>query len=149
MMKKGRQTLPLVVLGTIGLPGLVLMLLCLSLRRTASEVKQQKPKQGLYDEEAAPPFQQKGEESWSHADDASVSNSGHGSSTKLGENKEVCYEFFIAILHYYTSTIIGSTSISTKNSQTKSCQMGQPRKMDGRRTHDMMASGSGVQPLHP
>jgi hypothetical protein len=60
----------------------------------ALEVKQQKPKQGqLYDEEAAPPFKQTGEDSWSHADDDSVSNSVRGSSTKFGENKEVRYEF--------------------------------------------------------
>jgi hypothetical protein len=86
----------------------------------ASEVKQQKPKQELYDEEAAPPFQQKGEESWSHADDASVSNSGHESSIKLGEDKEVRCEFLVGILHYYIITTGGSTSSSI--STTKSNQ---------------------------
>jgi hypothetical protein len=108
----------------------------------ASEVKQQKPKQELYDEEAAPPFfKQVGEDSWSHADDASVSNSVRGSATKLGENKEVRYEFLVGILHYYTSTTVGtSTSNSISTNQTKSCRMGRPRKIDGRRTRDT-ASG--------
>jgi hypothetical protein len=76
----------------------------------ASEVKQQKEKQGLYDEEAAPPFKQTGEDSWSHAHDASVSNSVRGSSTKFGEYKEVRHGFSVGIIHYYISTTTGGST---------------------------------------